>query len=354
MDPLEKKFREVLSDLTFNNQKILETELIHSIELQAKTVYIQLISAQEEQKTKNIQNQIASRLKKLAEVDEVKFSISADKDQAQTNLQKNNTPSANPQDTRLLQNFKSILVIASGKGGVGKSTVTLNLALALKKLGFSTSLFDADIYGPSMPLMLGMRNIKPKTTQGKIFPLEKYGIEFMSIGNLISESDSVVWRGPMVHQAVQQMLRDTAWTGGDFMLIDLPPGTGDVQLSLAQITSISGAIIVCTPQDLALMDARRAMVMFDKVDIPILGMVENMSTFICPECKKETAIFGKNGVKKEAANLNFEFLGSIPLDLQIREGGDKGLPIMSLSKENYLMKSYLDLAKNISTIVNKN
>ena len=362
MDPLEEKIRKQFVSIKVGGKKLLETNIVHSIEVKEKIAYIQLLFSSEQlnsQQQKNLQKKISPALLKLKEIEDVRFTKSASSEEAQTKLQANRKvqPQANPQNTTLLQNYKNIIVVASGKGGVGKSTVALNLALALHKLGQSTSLFDADIYGPSIPMMTGTRNIRLTTRQEKLVPLEKFGIEFVSIGHLVKEGDSIVWRGPMVHQAIHQMLRDTLWSGGDFMIIDLPPGTGDVQISISQMLQVRAAIIVCTPQDLALIDARRAMVMFEKVDIPLMGIVENMSSFICPKCGEETAIFGTGGAEKESKNLEMSFLGKIPLDLKIRESGDKGVPLMSLNKAKLdkknlhefsaLEESYLTLAKNV-------
>ena len=339
MDPLEEKIRKQFASIKVGGKKLLETNIVHSVEVKEKIAYIQLLFSSEQinsQQQKNLQKKISPALLKLKEIEDIRFTKSASSEEAQTKLQANRKvqPQANPQNTTLLQNYKNIIVVASGKGGVGKSTVALNLALALHKLGQSTALFDADIYGPSIPMMTGTRNIRLTTRQEKLVPLEKFGIEFVSIGHLVKEGDSIVWRGPMVHQAIHQMLRDTLWSGGDFMIIDLPPGTGDVQISISQMLQVKAAVIVSTSQDLALIDARRAMVMFEKVDIPLMGIVENMSSFICPKCGEETAIFGTGGAEKESKNLEMSFLGKIPLDLKIRESGDKGVPLMSLNKAN--------------------
>ena len=367
MDPLEEKIRKQFASIKVGGKKLLETNIVHSVEVKEKIAYIQLLFSSEQinsQQQKNLQKKISPALLKLKEIEDIRFTKSASSEEAQTKLQANRKvqPQANPQNTTLLQNYKNIIVVASGKGGVGKSTVALNLALALHKLGQSTALFDADIYGPSIPMMTGTRNIRLTTRQEKLVPLEKFGIEFVSIGHLVKEGDSIVWRGPMVHQAIHQMLRDTLWSGGDFMIIDLPPGTGDVQISISQMLQVKAAVIVSTSQDLALIDARRAMVMFEKVDIPLMGIVENMSSFICPKCGEETAIFGTGGAEKESKNLEMSFLGKIPLDLKIRESGDKGVPLMSLNKVSLnkakldkknlhefsaLEESYLTLAKNV-------
>ena len=213
MDPLEEKIRKQFASIKTGNKELLETDIIHSIEVKEKIAYIQLLFSNEQlnsQQQKDLQKKISSALLKLEEIEDIRFSISDNPEEAQAKSQANRKaqPQANPQNTTLLQNYKNIIVVASGKGGVGKSTVALNLALALHKLGYSTSLFDADIYGPSIPMMTGTRNIRLTTSQEKLLPLEKFGIEFVSIGHLVKEGDSIVWRGPMVHQAIHQMLRD--------------------------------------------------------------------------------------------------------------------------------------------------
>jgi ATP-binding protein involved in chromosome partitioning len=221
----------------------------------------------------------------------------------------------------------AIVAVASGKGGVGKSTVAANLALGLKANGLSVGVLDADIYGPSMPRMLGI-NGRPQTQDGKTLrPMENYGIKCMSMGFLVPEDTAMIWRGPMVMSALNQMLRDVAWGELDIMVIDLPPGTGDAQLTVAQQVPLAGAVIVSTPQDIALIDARRGLSMFKKVNVPVLGIIENMSYFLCPHCGERSEIFSHGGARREAERLDTEFLGEVPLDAQIRETSDEGRPI---------------------------
>jgi ATP-binding protein involved in chromosome partitioning len=221
----------------------------------------------------------------------------------------------------------AIVAVASGKGGVGKSTVAANLALALKANGLNVGVLDADIYGPSMPRMLGISG-RPTTEDGKTLrPMENYGLKCMSMGFLVSEDTAMIWRGPMVMSALNQMLRDVMWGDLDILIVDLPPGTGDAQLTMAQQVPLAGAVIVSTPQDIALIDARRGLSMFQKVDVPVLGIIENMSYFLCPHCGERSDIFSHGGARREAERLGVEFLGEVPLDLQIRETSDEGRPV---------------------------
>ena len=241
-----------------------------------------------------------------------------------------NTVNAQGARSPLIPQVKNTVAVASGKGGVGKSTVAVNIAVTLVKMGHKTSLFDADIYGPSLPIMLGLRNARPAIDGNRIQPLQKYGMHMLSIGNLIEEAAATIWRGPMVHQVIEQLMRDANWPGGEFMVLDLPPGTGDAQLTISQICEVAGAVIVSTPQDVALLDAIKGVSMFQKVDVPVIGLVENMSSFICPHCQHETPIFSKGTAQKASGQYNIPFLGRIPIELAIREGGDNGVPVSSL------------------------
>jgi len=237
------------------------------------------------------------------------------------------TPAAQAQRRGAVPGVGAIIAVASGKGGVGKSTVAANLALAFKANGLKVGVLDADIYGPSMPRMLGISG-KPTSADGKtLHPMENYGLKCMSMGFLVPEDTAMIWRGPMVMSALNQMLRDVAWAPLDIMVVDLPPGTGDAQLTMAQQVPLAGAIIVSTPQDIALIDARRGLSMFQKVDVPVLGIIENMSYFLCPHCGERSDIFSHGGARREAERLGCEFLGEVPLDLQIRETSDEGRPI---------------------------
>lgn len=249
--------------------------------------------------------------------------------------------------------IKNIIAVGSGKGGVGKSTVAINLALALKALGAKVAMLDADIYGPSQPRMLGRPTEHAYTHQKKLLPVESFGIQSISMGYLVEEATPMVWRGPMVSSALQQLLNDTAWDDCDYMIIDLPPGTGDIQLTLAQKIPISGAVIVTTPQDIALLDVRKAYHMFAKVEVPVLGVVENMSWHICSQCGHQADIFGHGGGEQIAKECDIPLLGQIPLDGRIRELCDQGRPIVVDSPDSSISNIYLDIAQKVAATLSK-
>ncbi len=301
-----------------------------------------IFSVEIDDKNVSFSNDIKSFLEK--EVSKIPSILSAT---AVITSHKNKAPDQNSipkQD--FLKPAKHIIAVASGKGGVGKSTTSINLALSLSFLGKKVGILDADIYGPSLPKLIGI-NKKPITQNNKIIPHQSLGIQMMSIGFLVDEDTPTIWRGPMVMSAVQQMLKDVDWSDLDFLVIDLPPGTGDAQLTLTQKVELSGAIIVSTPQDLALIDARKALNMFRRVNVPILGIVENMSYFVCPHCSEKSNIFGHGGAKNEAKRLGINFLGEIPIDISIRETSDSGKPIVSIDQNSYQSKSYFLIAENI-------
>lgn len=243
-----------------------------------------------------------------------------------------------------------IIAIGSGKGGVGKSTFTANLALSLSRLGKKVGVIDADIYGPSMPMIFGKRDEKPRSNSDKkIIPVESYGIKFMSFGFFINEQDPVIWRGPMLGGVLNQFLFDVDWKGLDYLLIDLPPGTGDIQLSMIQNAHVDGAVVISTPQDIALLDAKKGAEMFKKMNLPIIGMVENMSSFICNHCGTEHHIFGEGGVEKAVEQLDLSFLGKVPLEIELRTGSDKGEPYMTQDRfrERSVWKAFESIAQKV-------
>ena len=308
METLEQQFENALDTITLegSGQKLMDTEIIHSCLVNNDFAKITLILPEDSSLRKNLPDQVEKVIQNLDGIERVAVEVLA-----------------NPPPDEV------------------------NLAIALAQKGHSVSLFDADIYGPSLPIMLGTREIKPRVQGSKINPINKYDISALSIGNLVEEDMSVVWRGPIVHQAIEQMLRDTEWPGGEFMLIDLPPGTGDVQLSISQLCEVAGAVIVSTPQDVALLDAVKAVNMFSKVDIDIVGMIENMSQFVCPHCEKTTEIFSSNGAKKASEKIGAPFLGSIPIELEVREGGDSGTPLMNRKRNSPATQAFREIADKL-------
>jgi ATP-binding protein involved in chromosome partitioning len=246
-----------------------------------------------------------------------------------------------------INGVKNIIAVASGKGGVGKSTTSVNLALALSAEGATVGILDADIYGPSQPRMLGVSG-QPESADGKsLEPMNSYNIQSMSIGYLIDEETPMIWRGPMVTQALEQLLNDTQWKDVDYLIIDLPPGTGDTQLTLAQKVPVTGAVIVTTPQDIALLDARKGLKMFEKVEVPVLGVIENMSIHICSECGHEEHIFGAGGGERMAEEADVDLLGALPLDMSIRSGTDEGKPSVVADPDGRIAQIYRDIARRV-------
>ncbi|MBX7198200.1 MAG: Mrp/NBP35 family ATP-binding protein [Rhodospirillaceae bacterium] len=250
-----------------------------------------------------------------------------------------------PRRERLeLPTVAHIVAVASGKGGVGKSTTAANLAVALARKGLKVAIFDADVYGPSVPRLFGLSGQKPKSDGAKVFPLEAHGVKVMSIGFMIAEDNPIVWRGPMVMGALEQMLRDVAWGDIDVMVVDMPPGTGDTQLTMSQRVPLAGAVIVSTPQDIALLDARKGLNMFRKVEVPILGLIENMSYYVCPNCGHRDEIFAHGGAQRAAKEMGVPFLGEIPLELKIRTTSDEGTPIVASEPDGAHTRSFMDIA----------
>ncbi|MFQ5754868.1 MAG: iron-sulfur cluster carrier protein ApbC [Acidiferrobacterales bacterium] len=267
---------------------------------------------------------------------------------ASINVSSNVASHAVQKGVKPLEGVKNMIAVASGKGGVGKSTVAVNLALALAAEGANAAILDADIYGPSQPRMLGVK-AKPQSKDGRsLEPIHSYHLQAMSIGFLIEEETPMIWRGPMVTQALEQLLKDTRWHEVDYLIIDLPPGTGDIQLTLAQKVPVSGAIIVTTPQDIALLDARKGLKMFEKVEVPVLGIIENMSTHICSKCGHEEHVFGEGGGQRMAEQYGVDLLGAIPLDMRIREETDSGKPTVVAEPESRIAQIFHEIARRVA------
>ena len=276
-------------------------------------------------------------LSALPGVSSVKINMTSNVTQGRSQVRENYIPQV-----------KNTIAVSSGKGGVGKTTVSVNLAVALAQSGASVGLLDADIYGPNVPLMMGVKHAQEGTEENKIKPAERYGVKIMSIGFFVPDDQPIVWRGPMIHGAIQQFLRDVEWGALDYLIVDLPPGTGDAQLSIAQLVPMTGAVIVTTPQEVALLDARKGLEMFRKVNVPLLGIVENMSYFVCPHCSKTTEIFSRGGGEKAAEKLDVPFLGAVPIDPQIRQGGDEGRPIVIANPDSPQAKAFVAIAGKVA------
>lgn len=348
---MEQKIKALLSAIPYgeSNHNILEQNIVYSIEIEDTTAKVILILSEDEiWLSEELSKRVESALVSVEEITVVQVQVFNSEAEADEFLKPPVAPQPEkPNEVKHLKNYKHVILVASGKGGVGKSTVSVNLAIALQSIGKKVSLLDADVFGPSLATMLGTRGEFTDIVDQRIQPLHKYGVNFISLGNLVPEDNAMIWRGPMVHSALEQLMRDTEWPGGDIMLIDLPPGTGDVQLSISQLANISGAVIVCTPQDVALLDAKKALQMFDKIGTPVLGMVENMSSFICPDCGTETPIFSKGGAENECQDQKLNFLGAIPIELDIRVGGDEGKPVTATQPESMTAEKFRNIAKTL-------
>ncbi len=286
---------------------------------------------------------LKAELEKLPNINSVSIIYTGTKDVSSFNQ---------PQKKELLPTVKNVILVSSGKGGVGKSTTSVNLALALKNLGLKVALFDADIYGPSIPKMLGYEGLTPISYDGISFePFEKYDIKSMSIGTLLDNNSALIWRGPKACSALEQLLGQTSWGPTDVMVIDTPPGTGDIQIFLSQNLNITGAVIVSTPQDVALIDAIKGVNMYKSVNIPILGIVQNMSYFLCDKCQHKAYIFGQDGAKDTAEQLSVPFLGEIPLSIDLRIASDEGLPIIEHNITSPISEAYINIAKQIKPVL---
>jgi ATP-binding protein involved in chromosome partitioning len=327
MDDLENKIYAALKNIHHKGDDIVSRGMVTSLHITGKdVVFVLEVDPVDGALLEPLRQQAEAAVKAINGIGKVDAILSAQRT-AQASSEPD--PHGMNKNPRLHLPVKHIIAVGSGKGGVGKSTVAFNLAIAMAERGHKVALLDADIYGPSVPRLSGIAGQKPVTNDaGKLIPLQAHGLKLMSMGFLVEEEKAMIWRGPMVQTAFYQMLRDVDWTGGegdlDVMIIDLPPGTGDVQLTLAQKISATGAVIVSTPQDLALIDARKAFSMFEKTDVRVLGIVENMSTYICTNCGHEEHIFGHGGAKAEAEKSGVPFLGEIPLSASIRRDADAG------------------------------
>jgi ATP-binding protein involved in chromosome partitioning len=347
---LQQQFEDAFGRIVLDDsgKRLSDTEIVYGCVVNNDFAKITLILPEGSDFRNTLPGQVEQEVLKIPSVSRVAVEVVARAPEEESPApQEAERPAQQPRRTAYLQNYDCVLAVASGKGGVGKSTVSINLALALQQKGFRVSLFDADIYGPSMPIMTGMRGAKPAVHGNKLHPIEAHGISLMSIGNLVEEDSSVVWRGPMVHSAIDQLLRDTEWPGGEFMIIDMPPGTGDAHLSLSQLCELAGAVVVSTPQDVALLDAAKAVNMFTKVDIPIVGIVENMSFFACPKCGEETPIFNRHGAEEASKQYQVPFLGAVPIELEVRQGGDAGTPVMAQGIDTAATRAFRAIADNV-------
>ena len=325
---------------------IVSFGLVKEVKLQGNEVGISLLLPKPDNTVKTeIEDSVRKAILEIPGVSNIVLDIKA--------RQQSQPQESAAADSSKLPDIKYYIAVASGKGGVGKSTVAVNLALAISKKRQNVGLMDADIWGPSAPIMMGTKEKPVASDDQKIFPVEKFGLKMMSIGFLVNEEDAVIWRGPMVHGAIKQFIEDVEWKGTDYLVIDLPPGTGDAQLSLAQTAPLSGGVIVTTPQDVALIDVRRGILMFQKLNIPLIGIIENMSYLDLPGSDDKIDIFGRGGGKKIAEKFNVPFLGEIPIDPDIRIGGDTGNPILESKPESKASKAFAEIAEKVLQSVEK-
>lgn len=344
----EEMILEALAGVEENGEDIVSKGMVQGLHTQdGHVVFAIVVDPQVGAAAEPVRKEAEETVKAIPGVLSATVVLTADKE-GDAPTASGNAPYQGPDENApLLPDVKSIIAVASGKGGVGKSTTTVNLAMALQSLGLKVGVLDADIYGPSIPRMLGIEG-EPSSSDGqRLDPMEGHGIKCMSMGFLVEEDTPIIWRGPMAQTALQQMMRDINWGALDVIVVDMPPGTGDVQLTMAQQVPLTGAVIVSTPQDIALLDARKGMNMFRKVDVNVLGIVENMSYFACPHCGERTDVFSHGGAKKEAETVGMDFLGEIPLDIVIREASDGGHPIVAAQPDSEHAKAYKGIAKDL-------
>lgn len=329
-----------------NGKNIVESGYIQNIVIDGSRVGCILDFGGDDASSKEpVRKAAEDAIKALEGVETVSVIMTSERAAPKAPSMDNAPPAPTPKS---LPGVKSILAIASGKGGVGKSTTAINLALSLQKLGMSVGILDLDIFGPSLPKLAGIEGLRPSLGDNdKIIPLQAMGLKLLSIGSLMNSDEPIVWRGPRVMSAVHQLLKDVDWGTIDLLVIDLPPGTGDVQLSMVQNVELNGAVIVSTPQDLALIDARKGLGMFNLTKTPVLGIIENMSTFICPKCGEESHIFGHGGASETAKEIGVDFLGEIPLNIDIRALSDAGTPIVQAMPDSSQTKAYMDIAEKL-------
>jgi ATP-binding protein involved in chromosome partitioning len=337
----------------FSGESLIQKGMISPIIIQEGRVQFAInIDPNQAQVMEKVRLEVQNRVASLEGVVAVSLSLTAER---KPSTAQNHTPSPHkegpPEKADYFPEVKAIIAIASGKGGVGKSTTAVNLAIALKDCGYAVGLYDADIFGPSQPRLMGVAEEKPHSVSEqdhRLEPILAQGIKMMSIGFLIPEDSPVVWRGPMVMRALEQLMRDVHWGSLDILIIDMPPGTGDTQLTICQKLSLAGAIIVSTPQDIAMIDAKKGLQTFLKMDVPILGIIENMSLYHCPQCGHEAPLFGHGGAEAEAKKLNIPFLGALPLDIDIRLNADSGTPIVQKTPQSSSSQIYLEIARKIA------
>jgi ATP-binding protein involved in chromosome partitioning len=340
-EQIQNALRELIDPVT--NENFIDSKSAKNIKVEGGYVSLEIVLGYPGKSvTESIRQRVVERLKKIDGVENVS-----------ANVYSKIVSHSAQRGVKLVPGIKNIIAVASGKGGVGKSTTAVNLALALAAEGAVVGMLDADIYGPSQPMMLGITG-RPQSRDGKTMePLEGHGIQAMSVGFLIDPETPMVWRGPMVTQALEQLLTETRWNDLDYLVIDLPPGTGDIQLTLAQKVPVTGAVIVTTPQDIALLDARKGLKMFEKVGVPIIGVVENMATHVCSNCGHIEHIFGEGGGAKMAKDYNIDLLGSLPLDIKIREMTDGGKPTVVSDPDGPTSVIYKDIARKCAVKIAK-